>query len=398
MRIEREKQNIYFYREDGRRYRLCLDNGIMYSLADQPMQSVPKILSKGVMYDIYNNINIATEIRLAVYLYANRRYNQIKLAEELLAVVLHYYPTFKHYYDIVALVEVRPTDFPTAKTMAKFCKWATENCEYGANHNWATFCHQGQYAHLNSTYIKWYREYEAKKVYAELGIMAKDEFTEEMATYLYNTLRNSSVFNSLSTMEKKRKYAQWFKSALLKGIWNYKTYVRNANSSFFNNFIYDIITYHEDMGIELEKTNNIFRYYTDVAKSYKIWSEHREEEKFVSKYANWQNIVNLKVDGLCVVLPKSPKALVAEGTAQHNCVGGYADYVIDGQRIVLFIRRENNVGESYITCDFYSDKYDGHKWKCNQYLIANNNSPTSAEAKSMKNALIEWVNKNINNI
>lgn len=398
MRIEREKQNIYFYREDGRRYRLCLDNGVMYSLADQPMQSVPKILTKGAMYDIQHNANIATDIRLAVHIYEHRMNGKMKLAQELLAVFLNYYPNFKRYDEIVNLVDNYSTDIVTAKSMANFCKWAKENCEYVENPNsWAVFHYENRNHHLYAIYCEWYKEHEAQKMYAELGIMAKDEFTEDMATYLYNCLRCNSTFKSLSTIEKKRKYAQWFKSALLKGMWNYKAYVHSAPSGFFSNFINDIIIYHEDMGIELEKTNNVFRYYTDTAKSYKLWSEHHEEEKFISKYTGWENIVNLKVDGLCVVLPKSPKALVVEGTAQHNCVGGYADYVLDGQRIVLFIRKENNIGESYITCDFYADKYSGYKWRCNQYLVANNNTPTSAEAKRMKDALIEWVNDNINN-
>ena len=400
MRIEREKQNIYFYREDGRRYRLCLDNGVMYSLVDQPMQSVPKILTKGIMCDIWNNARIATDIRLAVYMYDHRMRAEMKLAQELLAVVLNYYPTFKHYSEIVELITNKHCKTPTAKLMASFCKWARENCEYVADdpYNWATFRHSNQNHHFYNMYWKWYKETEIKREYAELGIIVKDEFTEDMANYLYNTLHYCNAFNSLPTIEKKRQYVQWFKSALLKGMWNYNDYVRNSYKSFFPYFVADIITYHEDMGIELEKTNNIFRYYTDTAKSYKIWSEHHEEERFIAKYKNWQNIVNLKVDGLCVVLPKSPKALVAEGTSQHNCVGGYADLVLKDQRIVLFIRKESNVGESYITCDFYSDKYDGHKWKCNQYLIAHNNSPTSAEARNMKNALIEWVNKHINNI
>lgn len=397
MRIEREKQNFYFYREDGRRYRLCLDDGIMYSLADQPMQSVPKILTKGVMYDIRNNANIATDIRLAVYLYENHRNDKMKLAQELLAVFLNYYPNFKRYREIMDLLE-NCMELPTAKSMASFCKWAKERYEFVDSPNsWVVFRYGNRNYQLYALYNEWYKEHEIQKMYAELGIMPKDEFTEDMATCLYNSLRNNTMFNSLSAIEKKRKYAQWFKSALLKGIWNYKVYVRNANRSFFSDFISDIITYHEDMGIELEKTNNIFRYYTDTAKSYKIWSEHHEEEKFASKYTGWENVVNLKVDGLCIVLPKSPKALVAEGTAQHNCVGGYADYVLNGQRIVLFIRRENNVGESYITCDFFCDKYDKYKWKCNQYLAANNNTPTSAEAKRMREALIEWVNDNINN-
>ena len=401
MRIEREKQNIYFYREDGRRYRLCLDDGIMYSLADAPMHSVPKILTKGVMYDIRHDNRIATDIRLAVYMYEGNMRGEMKSAQELLAVALNYYPTFKGYNEIADLITKngRYGKIPTAKLMASFCKWARENCEYVAdNRSWSTFRYNNQHYMFSGMYWKWYQETEIKKEYIELGIIVKDEFTEDMAKYLYDTLRSSSVFSTLPTIEKKRHYAQWFKSALLKGIWNYKTYVRNSSSNFFTNFISDIITYHEDMGIELEKTNNIFRYYTDVAKSYKIWSEHHEEEVFVAKYENWHNIENLKVDGLCVVLPKSPKALVAEGTSQHNCVGGYADLVLKNQRIVLFIRKESSIDESYITCDFYSDRYDHHKWKCNQYLVANNNSPTSAEAKRMKDALIEWVNNNINNI
>lgn len=398
MRIEKERNNIYIYREDGRRYRLDIDTGIMYSLANEPMASVPKILQKNAIYNITHSNDYTPAVKLALRLYIDKKYRDIKLAEELLSVILNRHPNFTHYEFIITLMGQYDNHYSTrltAKTLSDCLKWASENGYQFTNDSPYYMFINGRcnYA-LYSVYGKWKEAEGNATAYRTLGITVTEEFTKEMADHLIKYLNNVAVFKALSE-EKQRKYAQWFKSIYNKGYWNVATYTKNqSNGNFLRNLIQDIIDAHEEMKIDLEKTNNFYRYYGEVMKSYTLWKEHHAEELFQAKYTSWVEVEKLETENCCIVLPKSEKDLVTEGQRQHNCVGGYASYILNGNTIVLFIRRKNDKETNYITCDFVY-RESSRAWVLSQYLEAGNR--TSGEY-DMRNALINWVNANINKI
>ena len=93
----------------------------------------------------------------------------------------------------------------------------------------------------------------------------------------------------------------------------------------------------------------------------KIKNQHCNETiaKYNSKSFAYEN------DKFIVIVPQTIEELIAEGNAQHNCVGeywtrAYGNDIENGimSRGVVFIRRKDNPSESYITCDFrLDDKY-----------------------------------------
>lgn len=60
--------------------------------------------------------------------------------------------------------------------------------------------------------------------------------------------------------------------------------------------------------------------------------------------------------GLLVVVPERVSDLIAEGEKQHNCVGGYMERVAKGQTDVVFVRKEADPGQSYITMEIHDGK------------------------------------------
>lgn len=398
MRIEKERNNIYIYREDGRRYRLDIDTGIMYSLVNEPMASVPKILQKSAIYDITRSNDYTPTIKLALNMYKNGNRKGMKLAEELLSVVLNRYPNFTRYNFIVDLIDYIEKYFRahklTAKTLSDCLKWASENDYVFVDHHCFMFAKGGSHYYFYTIYTKWIEAEGNATAYRTLGIAITEEFTKEMADHLIKHLNNVPIFKTLSE-EKQRKYAQWFKGIYNKGYWNMVTYAkRQSSGSFLSHMIEDIVTAHEEMKIEIEKTNNFFRYYGEIMKSYSFWKEHHEEEIFQSKYNAWVEVEKLETENCCIVLPKSEKDLVTEGQRQHNCVGGYANYILNGSTIVLFIRKKNDKETNYITCDFVY-RASTQSWVLSQYLEASNRS---SDEYDMRTALINWVNANINKI
>lgn len=399
MRIEKERNNIYIYREDGRRYRLDIDTGTMYSLADAPMASVPKILQRNAIYDITHSNDHSPTVKLALRLYIDKQYRNIKLAEELLSVILNRYPTFTHYEFVITLMEQNDNRYNahklTAKTLSDCLKWASENGYQFTNDSpYYMFVKEGYRYYLSAVYSNWKRVEGNTTAYRTLGLTPTEEFTKEMADHLIKYLNGTAVFKALPE-EKQRKYAQWFKGVYNKGYWNMLTYAKNQSSgSFLSHMIQDIVTAHEDMKIDLEKTNNFYRYYGEIMKSHTLWKEHHAEELFQSKYTAWVEVEKLETENCCVVLPKSEKDLVTEGQRQHNCVGGYANYILNGSTIVLFIRKKNDKETNYITCDFVY-RESSQCWVLSQYLEASNRS---SDEYDMRTALINWVNENINKI
>ena len=53
-----------------------------------------------------------------------------------------------------------------------------------------------------------------------------------------------------------------------------------------------------------------------------------------------------------IILPHSISDIVQEGQAQHNCVGSYVSKIAQRHSIVFFIRKKDDLGQSFITAEF----------------------------------------------
>jgi hypothetical protein len=108
--------------------------------------------------------------------------------------------------------------------------------------------------------------------------------------------------------------------------------------------------------------------YIQYHRDYEANRDKFENEKLAQiDYSKWF----FEDDNYITVFPKSKQDFVVEGQKQQNCVGGYSSYVIEGHRIVTFIRRKDNIDKPLVTCDICNIN-NGCVPYINQFLKAHN--------------------------
>ena len=55
--------------------------------------------------------------------------------------------------------------------------------------------------------------------------------------------------------------------------------------------------------------------------------------------------------GMTILCPAAPRDIISEGQALHHCVGGYVKYVADGQCLILFLRRCEDIAKPFYTIE-----------------------------------------------
>lgn len=169
---------------------------------------------------------------------------------------------------------------------------------------------------------------------------------------------------------------------LPRGLWEY---YHDSRSSMRDRLmeLYEMAEYAE---CKVEKTE-FFRQYINIHRNYLRVKDMRNKEEFTKAYAKYAKVLQFENDEYIVVLPQSEKDLIVEGERQGNCVGGYGKRVIDGERLVVFIRRKSAIDTPYITCDIYTGKggwYGGRAAYINQYLARHNYSVTDYSANEFR--------------
>lgn len=95
---------------------------------------------------------------------------------------------------------------------------------------------------------------------------------------------------------------------------------------------------------------------------------------------------------LIVVFPKTAEEIVTEGTTQRHCVGGYVNSIVNGEIIVFFIRKRNEVEKPYVTVSMAKDQASG-KYVRGQALMARNQPIQDQATNDFVTAYIELANQ-----
>ena len=61
-------------------------------------------------------------------------------------------------------------------------------------------------------------------------------------------------------------------------------------------------------------------------------------------------------EGLAVIAPKTVQEIVNEGHTLHHCVHFYAERVVEGECIILFIRKADNIDEPFYTVEIRDNR------------------------------------------
>ena len=122
--------------------------------------------------------------------------------------------------------------------------------------------------------------------------------------------------------------------------------------------------------------NNFKQVHDRVAKEYKdlkdrkAAAEKKRRDKLVAKKMQKlkkdmeeifsKNVgvdaLNIKGNGLILIVPANSAAIKEEGEALHHCVGTYIERVAKGETAIFFIRRESEPGKPYYTLEWRDNK------------------------------------------
>ena len=151
----------------------------------------------------------------------------------------------------------------------------------------------------------------------------------------------------------------------------------------------DVIKLANELGVKVP-TKNVLHALANLTREAENMRNRRKDETLA---ANQNPAWAYEGNGFVVIVPTTMQELVAEGQAQHNCVGdywtrAYGNDLGEGKqnRGVVFIRRADRPQESYITCDFDLETMCIH-----QYLATYNESVRDEDAKAFRREYQEYL-------
>lgn len=133
----------------------------------------------------------------------------------------------------------------------------------------------------------------------------------------------------------------------------------------------------ENNKLHLNPEHDFFRNYSRLV----FEKETIETEESLAKLAvvnDSKYLCDLSEYGLVMVYPKTKSDFIKEGIGNNNCVGSYYNSVINGQTLVVFIRKISEPEKSYITCELNI----GYRPRIQQFNLAFNASAVKKEEEA----------------
>lgn len=201
------------------------------------------------------------------------------------------------------------------------------------------------------TFREWEENNALEKWCEKNGLTIDDHFTAPMAKLMkeYNINTNQ---------------AKWYALYLSRGLYDFGEL--NTCLGTVMRWIDTYLDRVEKLGQEPQK-GDFIRLYTDTIRTYNL---HKTEfdNRAIAEYQNGKlHALQFEDEQFIVRVPMTSAEIIAEGEAQHNCVGRlYLPKVIDHTRHIVFVRQKSNPDNSYITCEIYNDGSIG------QYLLKHN--------------------------
>lgn len=147
---------------------------------------------------------------------------------------------------------------------------------------------------------------------------------------------------------------------------NYTSFLKEI----YNHDAYIDILFQQDF--ELDE-NRSFDYNLNLIK---ILADEKKNKILNTQLQKLNFINGISENGFTVVVPQSQNEKQDEGKQQNNCVGYFYDNsIIEGQNYIYFVRKNDNLQKSYITC-----RYNVERKKTIEYRASNNRSVEDKEA------------------
>lgn len=211
--------------------------------------------------------------------------------------------------------------------------------------------------------------------YNNVKFMTEPYVTALMQYYDINVIRRIHTYYA-------DKWNAVAKILLDDSVFDYYCIIQSRDYYILTQLIEKIFSYVKKLNTKIP-TKNVMH---ELARMIREWDKLKNQRcnETIAKY-NSESFA-YENDKFIVIVPQTIEELIAEGNAQHNCVGeywtrNYGNDIESGimSRGVVFIRRKDNPSESYITCDFSLDD----KYIC-QYLGQYNNCIFDDDALAFK--------------
>lgn len=179
--------------------------------------------------------------------------------------------------------------------------------------------------------------------------------TEEDVLYLDHRFDVNKCFDLMryTTLHKIKKYLD--KADVRRSTWG------DVYSDYF-----DYIRWIEELGYDMRNEFNLFpknfqASHDRVMKEYEEYEEAKKKNELKKAnvvirqmFKDYRKIpeMQLKMNGLMIVVPEDGAQISKEGQALHHCVGTYVNKVAKGETLILFVRKEDEPEKPYFTMEW----------------------------------------------
>lgn len=212
-----------------------------------------------------------------------------------------------------------------------------------------------------------YKEWVKKQKENAFMSAVKIEDNEYMNDTIMETLRElyedyGATPKQLRTIAKALTYGGLYR-AFRKGVFGYYT---------LQNVIRDYLSKCNALEIEMNATD-LVNHYGLVCEMYDLRKDEMTA-KTLKQIKDNNPVLQFEFGDYKVVIPTTVEEFKEEGKNNRNCVGGYVDYVVKGNRFVVFVRHKDSLDESLVTCDIMrSGSINQFHTFGNNYVSATNN-------------------------
>jgi hypothetical protein len=131
-------------------------------------------------------------------------------------------------------------------------------------------------------------------------------------------------------------------------------------------------TYCDNLGIEYAK-GDFIREFSTAKKNYEFRKEEIDNSKIYENQMKHIKALKFSNDDFEIVVPMTSKEFIAEGENQNNCVARiYLPKVINGETNIVFVRKKNDLENSYITCEVRNGRITQYLGKHNSSIVDEN--------------------------
>jgi hypothetical protein len=240
-------------------------------------------------------------------------------------------------------------------------------------------------------------------------VVFMEEHLKELKQYLEEHSENSgSVSHFVRTIE----YRHWLKktnlcndeyltdeqkNALYNGRFNDEQlkcavyYYKKGLAIAFTYNVINILKSYFDCCDKLNKPyvkGDFIREYAAVVREYELRKTELDNEALYTNQMCRKNALEFSYGGLTAIIPTTTEEFINEGNAQSNCVARmYLPQVVENETNIVFIRKDNDINSSYITCEV-------HEGKIIQYLARYNQRVYNELALEFKELYQKHISEN----